>query len=112
MGTGSTGGGETLEPERNRDSIAQIIMGDPSAGNQQEDFVRVLVLRPYARGAARCSLAIFLAEIACQVGLKLSVIGVNGCTEGGFGGISLADSLQDALDITHAISVVNVRNGG
>src|SRR5208282_4319845 len=56
-------------------------------------------------------LAVFVGEIAGEVGFELAVIGVNGCAQGGFGGIALAEALEDALNIAHAIGIVDVRYG-
>src|SRR5271167_831191 len=53
-------------------------------------------------------LAVLVGEIPGQVGLELAVVGMDGGPQGGLGGIALADALQDALNIAHAIGVVDV----
>src|ERR1035437_304494 len=59
------------------------------------------------RDAAGWLLAVLVGEIPGQVGLKLAVIGVNRGSQSGLGGIALTDALQDALDVAHAVRIVD-----
>src|SRR5579871_137805 len=52
-----------------------------------------------------------LSKILGQIGLKLTVVGVDGATQGGLGGIALAQALEDALDIAHPIGLVDIGHG-
>ena len=42
---------------------------------------------------------------------KLAVVGVDGGAKGGFGGTTLADTLQDPLNVAHAVGIVDVGDG-
>src|SRR5579864_3959616 len=52
--------------------------------------------------------AISVGKVLGEVGLELAVIGVNGGAQSGFSGASLAEKLQNALDIAHAVGVIDV----
>lgn len=56
--------------------------------------------------------AVFVAKIFGQVRLQLAVVGMDRGTESSFGGISLADALQNALDITHSVGVCDEGDSG
>ncbi len=43
---------------------------------------------------------------------ELAVVGVDGCAQGGFGGISLAQAFENPLNVAHAVGVVDIGDGG
>src|SRR5579863_7137638 len=55
-------------------------------------------------------LAVLIAQIFTEIGLKLAVVGMEGCSKSRFGRTSLTEQLQNSLDVAHAIGVVDVRN--
>ena len=65
-------------------------------------------LRPPLRGATRRT----YRKVLGQVGLELAVVGMDGRAQGGFGGRALAEELEDALNIAHAVGIVDVGHGG
>src|SRR5713101_9863761 len=55
--------------------------------------------------------AVSFFQLAGHFVLELTVIGVNGSAQRGFGGAALRDALQDARDFAHAVSIANVFGG-
>src|SRR5579872_6706077 len=55
--------------------------------------------------------AVLVGEILGQIRLQLPVIGMDGGTQSGFSRISLANALQNSLDIAHPIRVCDERDG-
>ena len=66
-------------------------------------------VRPSVRSGRIYELfAVPVCEISGQVRLKLTIVGVDGGTEGGLGRIALADALEDALNVAHAVGVIDI----
>ncbi len=57
-------------------------------------------------------IAVLIGEGFGEVGFELGVVGVDGEAESGFGGTTLAEALQDALDVADAVGLVDEGNGG
>src|ERR1700722_20297093 len=63
-------------------------------------------------GSSKVLVAVFVGQVLGEVGFELAVVGVDGGAQRGFRGTALAERLQDALNIAHAVSVVDVGDGG
>src|SRR5579885_3307249 len=52
--------------------------------------------------------AVLAGEELAHFGFELPVVGMDAGPEGGFGGAALTDAFQDALHVTHAVSLGDV----
>src|SRR3974390_514480 len=119
VGTGSTTGAGSESREWNKERMCDWSRAETSTGMAEGqtprdvDCVWVGVSFP-AMGSKLTSLrsfAVFVGEVSGQIGFELTVVGVDRGAQRGFGGIALAEALQDALYVAHAVGVVDIRHG-